>query len=117
MAWGGGIFVLFILFARPIAGLFNQNPTVISTIVTYLLMVSISYGLLGVLMLSGATFNALNKPLPSAALSIFRMAVLYIPLAFVGSYFWDVPGIFGAACAANIISGTAAFYWLHKVLK
>lgn len=116
LAWGGGMFIVFLLFARPVAGIFNENPVVISTIVSYVLMVSVTYGLLGVLMLSGSTFNALNKPMPSAVLSIVRMVILYIPLAYLGSYIWGLKGIFGAAAAANIAAGTAAYYWLKKTL-
>ncbi|MCP5108536.1 MAG: MATE family efflux transporter [bacterium] len=117
MAWGGGIFILFLFFARPIAGLFNDNPMVISTIATYIWMVAGSYGFLGTLMLTGSTFNGLNKPMPAAALSLLRMAVLYIPLAFLGSYLWQLKGIFGAATVANITTGIAAFYWLNNTIK
>ena len=33
MVWGLGMFILFILLSRPIAGLFNDNPKVISAVV------------------------------------------------------------------------------------
>ncbi len=117
LVWGSGVFLVFLFFAGPVAGLFNDNPVVISTIVSYVLIVPVTYGLLGVLMLSGSTFNALNKPMPSAALSMFRMVVLYIPLAYVGSHLWGLKGIFGAASAANIVAGTAAYFWLKKTLN
>lgn len=117
LAWGSGMFMVFLFFAGPIARLFSDNPVVVSTIVSYVVMVSVTYGLLGVLMLSGSTFNALNKPMPSAALSVLRMAILYIPLAYLGSYLWGLKGIFGAAAAANIAAGTAAYFWLRKTLK
>lgn len=65
MAWGGLMFILYIFFAGPAARIFNDDPAVVSAIVSYLLLVSVTYGPLGVLMLSGATFNALNKPRPS----------------------------------------------------
>jgi Na+-driven multidrug efflux pump len=117
LAWGGGVFLVFLIFSRPIARLFSDNPVVTSTIVNYLLMVSWTYGLQGVLMLSGSSFNALNKPMPATALSIIRMLILYVPLAYLGSILWQLRGIFAAAAFANIVSGTASFYWLKKALK
>lgn len=116
MVWGAAMFLLFILFVEPIAAVFNKNPTVISAIVSYLTMVSITYGLQGILMTSGSVFNGLNKPMPSAGLSLLRMAVLYIPLAYVGSYFWQLQGIFAAAAVSGAAAGIAAFLWLKKTL-
>lgn len=117
MIWGAITFVLFFFLARPIAGLFNENPTVIDAIVSYLLMVSISYGFLGIVMLSGSVFNALNRPLPSASLSLLRMAILYIPLAVIGAHYWQLKGIFAAATVANVIAGIIALIWMRKTLR
>ncbi|GAH17157.1 unnamed protein product, partial [marine sediment metagenome] len=85
MLWGAFIFILLIISARMIAGIFNKNPAVISSIVLYLIIVSISYGAHGVFLLTASTFNALNKPLPASGLSILRMFILYIPFALLGS--------------------------------
>ena len=117
LAWGGVVFIIFFMWARPIAQLFNDHPAVISAVVSYLLMVSVSYGFAGVLVLSGSAFNALNKPMPAAVLSILRMVVLYIPVALVGSYFWQLKGIFVGAATANVLAGTAAIFWLNRTLR
>lgn len=117
MAWGAIMFVLLMILAPMMAGLFNDNPQVISVIVMYLWLVPLSYGLQGVLTLSGAALNVLNKPFHAATLSVVRMLVLYVPLGYAGSYFFGVSGIFGAATIANIITGIAAYLWLKKVLS
>jgi len=114
LIWGSTAFLLLIFLAKPIARLFNKDPRVVSTIVTYLLMVSVSYSFQGIAMLAGSTFNGLNKPWPATTLSILRAAVLYIPLAFLGSHFWQLKGIFGAASVANIFTAAAAFAWLKR---
>jgi putative MATE family efflux protein len=117
LVWGALIFLLFVIFAQPIARLFNDNTDVIAYIVIYLMVVSISYSVFGILILSSAAFNALNKPMPSAFLSLFRMIALYIPLAHLGSHLWQVTGIFLAGCVANLLSGIAAFFWLKRFLS
>lgn len=118
-SFGWGLFVLTMLaiFARPVAGLFDDNPAVIAKVVLYLRVVPLGYGLQGILMLSTISLNVLNRPLQAAGLTILQMFILYIPLAHLGSYLWAVPGIFAAAATANIIAGTTAFLWLRRVIR
>jgi putative MATE family efflux protein len=116
MVWGAAMFVLLALIARPVATLFNEDPLVISTISLYLWLVPVSYGLLSVLMLSSIALNVLNKPFYAAALSLLRMVILYIPLAHIGAYLFDLRGVFGAAAMANVLAGLAAYLWLRRVL-
>jgi Na+-driven multidrug efflux pump len=117
MIWGGVVFLLFIPLARPIASLFDKNEIVIDAIVTYLLMVSFTFGLQGIAMLAGSTFNGLNNPMPAAGLSVLRMVILYIPLAYLGSHLFQLRGIFGAAAIANTITGFAAYSWLKRTIR
>lgn len=117
MVWGVATFALLILFARPLAVLFNDSPDVIGTIVLYLTFVPISYGFFGVLQLSNTALNTLNRPLHAGALMALRMFVVYVPLAYAGSRLFGIQGIFGAAVIANIVAGAAAYLWLRRVLS
>ncbi|MCP5050891.1 MAG: MATE family efflux transporter [bacterium] len=117
LIWCGALFLLFLLIARPLAGMFDDNPIVIDTIVSYLWIISVTYGLQAILMVNGSVFNGLNKPMPAAALSILKMLILYIPLAYIGSDLWQTNGIFGAAAVSNIIAGPVAIFWLSRTLR
>ena len=112
-----GMLALLALAARPLASLFSRDPTVVETTILYLRLVPIGYGLQGVLLLSNVTLNVLHKPLHAAALVLIQMIVLYIPLAFLGSHFFGLPGIFGAAAFANVTAGCLAFFWVRRVMK
>ena len=116
LLWGLAVFLLFIFASRPIAMIFNKNITVIQTTSQYMEIVSMSYGILGILMLSASAFNALNKPLYAATLMILRMFVLYIPLAIAGSFLFKIKGIFIAGALSNFLSGIIAIFWLRKNL-
>jgi len=117
LGWGLIVFTVFVLAAKPIAQIFNDNPEVVATTSLYLIIVSVSYGLLGSLMLSASTFNALNKPLHSSLVMIIRLFVLYVPLAFIGARFFQITGIFGASALANLISGLLAILWIRKTIS
>ena len=109
LLWGLFVALLFFLFKEPLVLFFEDDKDVAAYAALYLLIVPFSYGTWGVLMMASATFNALGKPLVSTSMSIIRMFFLYVPLAFIGEHFWGIAGIFGAACASNILMGIVGF--------
>jgi Na+-driven multidrug efflux pump len=116
VVWGVLLLIVLAVFGRSVALVFNDDATVVTTLVDYLRIVPVSYGLLGVLMLANAALNALNRPLQSALLTVLRLFVLYIPLALLGSALLGLQGIFGAAAVANGLAGITAFFWLRRTL-
>ncbi|NEQ65889.1 MAG: MATE family efflux transporter, partial [Symploca sp. SIO2D2] len=42
---------------------------------------------------------------------LVRMFILYIPLAYLGSWLFDINGIFFAACFSNLAVGVGAYIW------
>jgi Na+-driven multidrug efflux pump len=116
LLWGALLFATLIAFGRSVALIFNDDAIVVATVINYLRIVPLSYGLLGVLMLANAALNALNRPLQAALLTVLRLFVLYVPLAIVGSALFGLPGIFGAAAVANGFAGVTAFFWLRRIL-
>ncbi|MFT6753022.1 MAG: putative MATE family efflux protein [Candidatus Azotimanducaceae bacterium] len=115
LIWGLFIALIFMMGHQILVTLFDDNDLVTNVASLYLLIVPISYGLWGVLMMSSATFNALGKPLASTTLSVFRMFVIYVPLAFLGQYYWGIAGIFLAAALSNILTGVFAFLWNRRI--
>lgn len=117
LVWGGAMFAVLALAARPIASLFNADPVVVSTVVTYLRIVPLAYGLQGVLMVASASLNALNRPLHASALTLAQMFCLYVPLALAGSRFYGLAGVFGALAIAYFAGGLAGHLVLGRVVK
>ena len=111
MAWGAIVAIILFMFREPIAAMFDDNPEVISVTAVYLMLVPVSYGCWGVLMMSSAIFNSLGKPISSTVMSIVRMFVIYVPLAFIGKWLLGMNGIFLAAAASNLVMGVIAFTW------
>jgi putative MATE family efflux protein len=116
LVWGVAMFTVLALAARPIASLFNDDPQVISIIMLYLWIVPIGYALFGVFQISTMTLNVLNRPGPAAVLMIIQMFILYIPLAYLGSYLFGLAGIFAAIVLAYSLSGIASHFVLKRVL-
>lgn len=109
MLWGFVVALLFWIFSDAIGGWFDDDPLVTDYTRLYLMIVPFSYGTWGVLMMASATFNSLGRPLISTSMSIVRMFVIYVPLAYIGEALWGVAGIFAAACVSNIVMGVIGF--------
>ncbi len=116
LAWGLLTFVALWFAAAPLAAMFNDDPSVVDTAALYLMIVPISYGPWGVLMMASASFNSLGRPIPSTIMSFVRMFVLYIPLAMACEVVLGYSGIFVAAAAANCIMALTGFVWLRHHL-
>lgn len=117
ITWGLLIFVLSILFAKQIAGIFTQDPMVIEVTANYMKIMAFSYGFLGIMMNSLSMLNGINKPILAMLTTMTRMFILYVPLAFLLSRWIDLKGIFWAGFLANIVAGTLGAVFLIIKLK
>ena len=94
--------------------LFSDNPDVTDVTRLFLLIAPISYGAYGIVMIVNAAFNGLGNPMPGVIISLTRILILYVPLAFVGKMFFGIEGIFAAYAVANIVSGTLGYVWAMR---
>jgi putative MATE family efflux protein len=116
MIWGLGMCIVLVVAAEPVASVFNENPIVIKTIVMYLRIVPIAFGLEGILILLAAALYVLHKPFHATGLVVIQMVVLYIPLAYLGSILMGLLGIFMATAVAYGLSGILAHFLTRSVL-
>ncbi len=105
-----GIAVILFLAARPIALLFNNNPSVISVVVDFLRIFPLSYGFQAIFILVTFSLNAINKPLLAAMLTVLRLFGLFIPLAYLGSTLFEIKGLFMGCSLANICIGWISYF-------
>ena len=116
LAWGLACLVLLGLFGADIVALINDEPDMISAAHWYLVIVPVSFGLLGVGQTAGAVFVALGRPMPPTLLSILRTIVVYVPLALLFDHLWGYIGIFSALSISNLLFGVVAWGWGRRML-
>jgi putative MATE family efflux protein len=104
--------IVISLAAYPFSGLFTESDEIRRVAVNYLWLVSASYGAYGLVMSVNASFNGMGTPLPAVALSVARVIVVFLPLAFLGRWLLGLYGLFGASAIANLIVGIWAYHWL-----
>ena len=114
IGWGVAVALLLFFSRQLLVRQFDANEQVIEAAGLYLAIVPLSYGTWGVLMMTNAIFNSLGKPISATILSIVRMLVINVPLAFLGKAVFGLPGIFMAACISNLSMGTLGYLWNRR---
>ena len=115
-AWAVLAALLLFLFGRAIVGLITDDPGVIEASYLFLIIVTATYGFMGVGQVASATFIALGKPMQPLVLSVGRMIVVYIPLALLLEQPMGYAGIFLATAVCNVLLGIAGFFWIRAFL-
>jgi len=115
--WGVLAYTALFFLARPVISLINEDPGVVDTAVTYLRILPLSIGFMGVLMNSSSCFNALGMPMPPLVLTFLQMLVIQVPLAILGNYLWGYAGIFIATTFTISLLGVISWLWLQRELK
>jgi putative MATE family efflux protein len=117
LVWGVACFLMMVVFARWFVRLINAEPEVVDAATTFLLIIPISVGFMGVMGVSSACFNALGKPAPPLVLSLLRLVVVLIPLALLGRSIAGYPGVFAAIALANVVVGLLALVWTNRTVR
>lgn len=113
--YGAGVGLALLLFASPIAGLLAAGEADQEYAALYLQVVGLSMFGYGLSVIANAAMNARDKALWSMSLSLGRVFVIYLPLAWIGVSVFGYVGIVAAAATANVLGGMAAVYATQRV--
>ena len=114
LLWQVLIYVALIIAAPWVASAFAKEQKVADIIVLFMWILPLGYGFQGVIILTNSSFNALHKPLVALVLSLIRLFVCYVPLAFIGSYFYGLHGFFIGALIGNLVMATISYRLFSK---
>lgn len=110
--WG-----LLAAFGENLARIFTDSPRAIEVFGMYVAIVPAGHALQGAFRSMSNTWNAIDRPIPAAALSLLRTVVLIAPLAWLGSELFDLRGIFWGVMLANSVAGIVAIIGAKPVIE
>nr|WP_299971145.1 MATE family efflux transporter [uncultured Roseobacter sp.] len=113
-AYGAVIGVLLLFFANPIAGLLASAEEDQEYAAQYLRVVGLTLFGYGILVIANAAMNARDKAVWSMSLSLGRIMLIYLPLAWIGVTVFGYAGIVAAAAIANISAAIASIYAANR---
>ncbi|MEJ8569123.1 MATE family efflux transporter [Elongatibacter sediminis] len=114
LGYGLLLAIVMALLARPITGLFSDSETIRQVAVHYIWLVAWGYGAHGLVMSVNAAFNGTGRPLPGVVISVSRVIVLFLPLAFLGRWLIGLEGIFAATTICNVLLAVLGWHWLGR---
>ncbi|MFB6373004.1 MAG: MATE family efflux transporter [Bradymonadaceae bacterium] len=114
--WGLITWAIFALGADWLAGVFVEGPDAAEHLAHFLIVVPAGHAAQGVFLVGNATLNAIDRPVQAATLSLLRTLVLTAPLAWLASYWFGLPGVFGSIAVANLLVGIAAAATVHHLV-
>lgn len=116
---GAGLVIAVVLAALSgvLPALFSDNPAVTDVTQLFLWIAPVSYGAYGMVMVMNASFNGMGKPIPAVYVSLARMIVIYVPLAFLLDAYLGVAGIFIAYAVANVLTGIMSYAWARSCIN
>lgn len=117
LVWQLLIFVVLWLAREPVAHLFAESDEVIEPLLMWLAIVPLGFGMQAVIFLSASTLNALHQPLRAMRISIVRLFVFFIPMAWLANHWWGLQAMFIAFVVANTLTALIAYLWVHRLLS
>jgi putative MATE family efflux protein len=114
LAWQILIYILLAISAHWIASIFTNDQEVADLIKLFIWILPLGYGLQGIIILTNSSFNALHKPMVALALSVIRLFVCYLPLAYLGSLLYGLPGLFAGALLGNVVMSMLSYRLFTK---
>ncbi len=100
-----------------VASRFSADAAVLNAAMLYLALVPLSYGPAGVIAVANAAFNGLNRPLSAVTVSVARTLLVNVPVAWVGSRLFGVPGVFMGICISNLLVGVGSGIWVYRTCR
>ncbi len=112
LSWAG-----LALFRYQLAGIFSNDPEIISTMTFYLAVIPISHASLGICNQLSMFFNAIRKPLSSTILNGIRLFIISLIPAVIGSYAGGLKGLLVGLAAGQFLSGPFGLVWYLIIRK
>jgi Na+-driven multidrug efflux pump len=101
----------------PISALFSQEQAVRDMLWHYLLVVPISYGFQGIIMMLVSGLNAMHQPMKAFSWSAMRLFVFTLPFAALGSYWHSIEGLFIGIAVGNVVGGIWGYFYALRLRR
>ena len=111
------LFILVLIFAEQIAGLFTTDAELIALTVPAIRISFMATPLILMQLIGSAYFQAIGKAIPALFLTLTKQGFCLIPLIILLPQFYQLTGVWIAFPIADILSAGICFYFLRKAMR
>jgi len=117
LVWGLLTVIVLAFWGAPIGSIFSPDPAVNSIVKLYLLIVPVGYGVYGLFAITTSVMSVLQKPLHAALVTLAQIFLFLLPLAYIGSVFIGLWGVFIAIPISSLIAGILGWSILDRIIN
>ncbi|MDR5903449.1 MATE family efflux transporter [Halomonas icarae] len=117
LAWQLLVWVVLQALAPWLVTAYAESQAVGEVLRHFLWLVPLGLGAQGVVILAVSSCNALHRPSRAMRLSVVRLFVLSVPLAWVGGRLAGTTGVFAGMLMANLLMAAIAWWQTRVVLS
>lgn len=111
------VFIMMVPISVPLSHLFSQEEQVRELLWHYLLIVPLSYGFQGIVMMLVSGLNSMHQPLKAFGWNFMRLFMFTLPGAWIGSRYYDIEGLFIGMAIGTTLGGISAYIYALKLKK
>ena len=112
-----GIFAVLMIFARPLIGVFTDDPYLIEQSVPTLRTIFLMTPLITIQLIGSAYFQAIGKPIPALLLALTKQGFFLIPLLLVLPTIFGLNGIWMSFPIADVLAAIVTYLYLLREVK
>lgn len=115
----GGMGLIVFFLPEFFVGIFTKEGPVVAQTISYLRIVPLFYGFLGMGIVTASAFQGLGRGLPALVVNMFRLGLVGIPLAvFLTRVLgWGPEGIWWALAMSDFCFAIVGIAWFSGVLR
>ena len=117
LAWQLLVWLVLQGLAPGIVAGYAEREAVGEVLRTFLWLVPLGLGAQGVVILAVSSCNALHRPARAMRLSVTRLFLLLVPLAWLGGRLAGTTGVFAGMLAANGLMAIVAWWQVRRLLR
>lgn len=111
-------FILVQVFARPIVSIFNSTDAQLIDMSTYALRIfNLMLPVVSIPILATSFFQAINKPMKAALLSLSRQVLILIPILLILPLFFGYNGVMFAPPVSDLLSTILSIFLINRYFK
>lgn len=113
--YGGYSCVGFYLFLSPgfWLGLFTDDALVISQGISFVRVIPLFFAFTSLSITLESAFQGFGRGMPKLLLTLFRLGVLAVPLAYLLSKSFGLVGVWYGLAVSSFVSGLVAAFWFR----
>jgi putative MATE family efflux protein len=111
------IYIVILIFAKPIVAVFTTDPRVISETPDALRWVFAASPIIAIQLIGAAYFQAAGKVIPALLLTLTKQGFFLIPLVLILPNYFGIFGVWVAFPIADVLSTTITAFFLKKEIN